>query len=117
MPIRAFAPILLLLVSNTFMTFAWYGHLRFKDRALWLVILASWGIALFEYLFAVPANRMGSAHFSLTQLKIIQECVSLSVFLVIAATFFKQPLKLNTLAAMIFVVLAVVCAFWGSANH
>ena len=63
--------ILLLTLSNIFMTFAWYGHLRFKDRALWVVILASWGIAFFEYCFQVPANRIGSAQFTTAQLKTI----------------------------------------------
>src|SRR5881396_3494043 len=67
--------ILLLVISNTFMTLAWYGHLKFKDKPLWLMILASWGIALFEYMFQVPANRTGSYQFTVTQLKVMQECI------------------------------------------
>ena len=73
-------PILLLTLSNVFMTFAWYGHLKFKSQPIWLVILASWGIAFFEYCLMVPANRWGSANFSPYQLKIIQEVVTLTVF-------------------------------------
>ena len=70
----------LLLLSNIFMTFAWYGHLKFKTSALWLVILVSWGIAFFEYLLQVPANRIGHGALSAPQLKTIQEVISLSVF-------------------------------------
>ena len=69
--IRAIAPIILLLISNIFMTFAWYGHLKFRDSALWLVVLVSWGIALFEYCFQVPANRMGYEVYNAAQLKTI----------------------------------------------
>ena len=75
-------PIALLVFSNVFMTFAWYGHLKFKDRALWKVILISWGIAFFEYCLAVPANRWGSAVYSAAELKAIQEVVTLSVFMI-----------------------------------
>ena len=73
-------PILLLLGSNLFMTTAWYGHLKFKDRPLWLVVLASWGLAFFEYWLAVPANRWGSGVYSAAQLKAIQEVITLAVF-------------------------------------
>jgi uncharacterized protein (DUF486 family) len=73
-------PIAMLLCSNVFMTFAWYGHLKFKDRPLWLVILASWGIALFEYCLAVPANRWGSAVYTPAELKAMQEVITLVVF-------------------------------------
>ena len=76
--------VFLLIVSNVFMTLAWYGHLKFKSSALWLAILASWGLALFEYIFQVPANRFGSDVFSVTQLKIIQEAITLTVFTLIA---------------------------------
>src|SRR4051794_6447167 len=74
------APILLLLGSNLFMTMAWYGHLKFKDRPLWLVVIASWGLAFFEYWMAVPANRWGSGVYSAAQLKAIQEVITLVVF-------------------------------------
>ena len=74
-------PIFLLLCSNVFMTFAWYGHLKFKDRPLWLMIFVSWGIAFFEYCLMVPANRWGSTNFSPYQFKIIQEVVTLTVFI------------------------------------
>ena len=76
--------VFLLIVSNVFMTLAWYWHLKFKSSALWLAILASWGLALFEYIFQVPANRFGSDVFSVTQLKIIQEAITLTVFTLIA---------------------------------
>lgn len=72
----------LLLVSNIFMTFAWYGHLKFKESPLLIVILVSWGIALFEYCFQVPANRIGYGYFNATQLKVIQEIITLVVFVV-----------------------------------
>lgn len=80
--------ILLLVISNTFMTLAWYGHLKFREKPLWMVILASWCIALFEYMFQVPANRIGSYEFTVTQLKVIQECITLAVFTVIAWLLF-----------------------------
>lgn len=67
---------LLLLISNIFMTLAWYGHLKFKDQPLWILIAASWALAFFEYLFQVPANRIGSARFTLMQLKVMQECIT-----------------------------------------
>ena len=70
---RQFTPVILLTISNIFMTFAWYGHLKFKSTALWIVILVSWGIALLEYCFQVPANRIGHQYFDATQLKIMQE--------------------------------------------
>ena len=76
----AVLPIVMLTASNVFMTFAWYGHLKFKSTPLWVAILASWGIAFFEYLIMVPANRWGNAIYSTTELKIIQEVVTLTVF-------------------------------------
>ncbi len=87
----------LLLISNIFMTFAWYGHLKFKDSPLLLVILVSWGIALFEYCFQVPANRYGSNYFSPAQLKIIQEIVTLCVFVVFSALYLGEPIRWNHL--------------------
>jgi uncharacterized protein len=103
--------ILLLTASNVFMTFAWYGHLKFKSAPLWLVILASWGIALFEYILMVPANRWGSAHFSVFQLKIIQEVITLSVFTVFAVSFLGTRLRWNYVVAFLFILAAVVFTF------
>ncbi|MGI8469021.1 MAG: DMT family protein [Pyrinomonadaceae bacterium] len=104
----------LLIISNTFMTFAWYGHLKYKSSALWLAILASWGLAFFEYVFQVPANRIGAeAGLTLTHLKIIQECVTLTVFTIIAYFMFGETLKWNNLVSFLFLVGAVVFAFWG----
>ena len=105
--------VLLLAVSNTFMTVAWYGHLKHKGKALIVVIAISWGIALFEYMFQVPANRLGSAQFSVTQLKIIQECISLSVFVVYAWVVFHEKLKWNTALALLLVGVAVYLALLG----
>jgi len=84
--------VLLLVASNTFMTVAWYGHLRFKDRALWIVVLASWGIAFFEYCLAVPANRFGSYAYSPAELKAIQEVITVAVFVVFSVLFLGQKL-------------------------
>jgi len=103
--------IVLLLISNVFMTFAWYGHLRFRDRSLWLVILASWGIAFFEYCFQVPANRIGFGQFSGAQLKAIQEVITLAVFSVFSITYLGQPLRWNDLAGFACILLAVVFLF------
>ncbi|MBS1793718.1 MAG: DMT family protein [Acidobacteria bacterium] len=101
----------LLIISNIFMTLAWYGHLKFKQSALWLAILLSWGLALFEYVFQVPANRAGAAVFSVTQLKIIQEAVTLVVFTVIAYFLFGETLKWNNLVSYLLLVGAVYFAF------
>lgn len=90
----------LLVVSNIFMTFAWYAHLRdLRDRPLWVAILVSWGIAFFEYCIQVPANRLGYQTLNLAQLKIAQEIVTLAVFAVFAVTYMKQPLSWNYAAA------------------
>lgn len=104
-------PILLLCASNLFMTMAWYGHLKFKNRALWLVILASWGIALFEYCLQVPANRMGSDYFSVTQLKVLQEVLTLMVFAFFSVLYFKESFKWNHLVGFILLVGAVFFVF------
>jgi len=88
-------PILLLFASNVFMTFAWYGHLKFKGVALPLVILASWGIALFEYCLAVPANRIGNAVYSAAELKTMQEVITLVVFAGFSVIYLKEPLGWN----------------------
>jgi len=89
------SPILLLLVSNVFMTFAWYGHLKYKETALPIVILVSWGIAFVEYCFAVPANRIGHAVYSAAELKTIQEVVTLVVFAAFSVLYLKEPLGWN----------------------
>ena len=96
MPISTYlTPIFLLVVSNVFMTFAWYGHLKFKATPLWIAVLASWGIALIEYCLAVPANRFGSAVYSTAQLKTIQEVVTLTVFAAFSFLWLNEPLTLN----------------------
>ena len=107
--------ILLLTVSNIFMTIAWYGHLKYKDSPLWMVILASWGIAFFEYCFQVPANRLGHGVFTATQLKIIQEVITLLVFGVFATFYLKEGLKWNYLVSFLLILGAVYFAFteWG----
>ncbi len=91
----AVAPVLLLVCSNVFMTFAWDGHLKFTDRALWLVILASWGIAFFEYCLAVPANRWGHAVYSTAELKTMQEVITLVVFAFFSVFYLGERLTLN----------------------
>jgi len=90
-------PIALLVCSNVFMTFAWYGHLKFKEAPLWTVILISWGIAFIEYCFAVPANRMGSAVYSAAQLKTMQEVITLLVFAVFSVVYLKETIGWNHL--------------------
>ncbi len=97
-------PIALLVCSNVFMTFAWYGHLKFTDRALWVVVLASWGIAFFEYCLAVPANRIGHAVYTAAELKTIQEVVTLLVFSVFSVTWLGERLNLNHLVGF-----ALIC--------
>jgi len=104
-------PIAMLIVSNVFMTFAWYGHLKFKSAALWLVILVSWGTAFFEYIFQVPANRLGSNYFTTAQLKIIQEVITLTVFSIFSVTFLKEKFTLNYIYAFICILGAVFFIF------
>jgi uncharacterized protein (DUF486 family) len=104
--------VLLLTFSNIFMTFAWYGHLKYgHDWPLWKAILVSWGIALFEYCLAVPANRLGYVEFSGFQLKIIQEVVTLAVFIFFAILFLKEKLAWNFLVAFAFLGGAAFFAF------
>jgi uncharacterized protein (DUF486 family) len=105
--------VVLLTISNTFMTIAWYGHLKNKNQPLIWAILISWLIALVEYMFQVPANRIGSGRFSLTQLKIAQECLALGVFLIYAFVVFREVPRWNTLAAMALIVAAAYLAFLG----
>ena len=105
-------PILLLVGSNIFMTFAWYGHLKFKEVALWKVILVSWAIALFEYCLQVPANRLGSNVYSPDQLKVIQEVITLVVFTLFSLIFFRNiQFKWNHVAAFVLLVGAVYLIF------
>ena len=104
-------PIVLLVLSNLFMTIAWYGHLKFKTKPLWLVIVASWGIAFFEYCLQVPANRWGNAVYSATQLKILQEIITLTVFCGFAALYLGERLRWNHLAAFVCILGAVVFTF------
>ena len=93
------------------MTFAWYGHLKYKGVPLFKVVLVSWGIALFEYVFQVPANRIGSNLFTATQLKIIQEVISLSVFALFALWYLGEPVKWNYVVSFLFIIGAVYFAF------
>ena len=103
--------VILLTISNIFMTFAWYGHLRFRHEALWKVVLVSWGIAFFEYCFQVPANRIGSYEFTAAQLKTIQEVITLTVFAAFSVLYLKQPLRWNYLAGFALIVAAVAVIF------
>jgi len=103
--------ILLLLISNTFMTYAWYGHLKQVDTALYKVILVSWGIAFFEYCFMVPANRIGYQQFNAFELKTIQEVITLIVFTIFAMLYLKEEFKWNYLVGFGFLVLAVFFIF------
>ena len=103
--------IILLIVSNVFMTIAWYGHLKYKNKPLVWVILISWAVALFEYIFQVPANRIGAQTFSLMQLKIMQECITLVVFTVIAFFLFDQTVKWNNLVSYALIAGAVYFSF------
>lgn len=105
-------PILLLTISNVFMTCAWYGPLKFRDKPMLLVIVVSWGIALFEYCFQVPANRWGSNRYSPYQLKILQEVITLTVFVVFAFFYFKTTPAWNHIAAFVCILAAVALAFW-----
>jgi uncharacterized protein (DUF486 family) len=110
---KLYAP-LLLVGSNLFMTYAWYGHLKDnKDKALWIVILISWGVAFFEYCLQVPANRMGAKVYSLAQLKVMQEIITMVVFAAFALLYMKVPLKLDFLWAGLCLVAAAFFMFRG----
>jgi len=109
MPLSLWAPPLMLLASNVFMTLAWYGHLKFTEKPLWLVILVSWGLAFIEYCLAVPANRLGSRSYDPAELKTMQEVVTLIVFAVFSVVYFKQSLTLNHLIG--FALIALGAAF------
>ena len=110
---------LLLTISNVFMTFAWYGHLRHTNRALWLVVLLSWGIAFFEYCFQVPANRIGyTSGLSGAQLKTMQEVITLVVFVGFAAIYLREPIRWNVVAGFVLIALgaALVYGPWQRAS-
>ncbi len=103
--------IILLTISNIFMNLAWYGHLKVKNQPLWIAILASWGIALFEYMFQVPANRAGSNEWTVPQLKVLQECITLVVFSIVAYFMFHSELKWNIAVAYGLIIGAVYFTF------
>ncbi len=105
--------VLLLILSNVFMTFAWYGHLKYTRFPLWQVILASWGIAFFEYCLMVPANRAGYGQFSAAQLKTIQEVVTLTVFAAFSLLYLKEPMRWNTVLGFMFIALGAFLVFRG----
>jgi uncharacterized protein (DUF486 family) len=105
------ATIGLLIASNIFMTFAWYGHLKHKAAPLFIVILVSWGIAFFEYCLQVPANRIGHGHFSAAQLKTIQEVITLTVFCIFSVYYLGEPIKWNHLAGFAIICVGVFVIF------
>jgi uncharacterized protein (DUF486 family) len=106
-------PIAFLSLSNLFMTFAWYGHLKYPERPLWAVVLVSWGIALFEYCLAVPANRYGYKFYSAAELKTIQEVITLTVFLFFSVFYLKEALTLNHVVGFSFIALGAFFIFKG----
>ena len=105
------SPILMLAASNIFMTFAWYGHLKYKTSALWIAVLASWSIAFFEYWLAVPANRIGSGAYSAAELKTIQEVITLLVFAGFSVLYLKEPLGWNHGLGFGFIALGAFFIF------
>lgn len=109
----AIAPILMLVVSNILMTFAWYGHLKIEHRPLWLLGVASWGIAFFEYCLAVPANRIGRAVYSPAELKAMQEVITLVVFAVFSVTYLGQKFTLNQAVGFALIGLGAFFVFKG----
>ncbi len=115
MPLTAptIMPILLLIASNVFMTFAWYGHLKFENKPLWILILVSWGIAFFEYCLAVPANRIGHAVYSTAELKTMQEVITLIVFAVFSVAYLGEKLTLNHAVGFGFIALGAFFIFRG----
>ncbi|MBI5193428.1 MAG: DMT family protein [Nitrospirae bacterium] len=103
--------VFLLTISNIFMTFAWYGHLKYKSSPLWIVILISWLIAFVEYCFQVPANRIGHSQFSAAQLKTIQEVITLIVFAIFSILYLKEEFKWNYAAGFLLIIGAVILIF------
>ncbi|MBA2863448.1 DMT family protein [Methanococcus maripaludis] len=108
---KQYLPVLLLVLSNIFMTFAWYGHLKYKMSPLWIVILVSWGIAFFEYCLQVPANRIGSNYFTPAQLKVIQEIITLVIFSIFSVLYLKEEFRWNYAVGFFFIILAAVFIF------
>ena len=109
--LKYLSPIVLLIISNVFMTFAWYGHLKHRSLPLLAVILISWGIAFFEYCFQVPANRIGYSVYNAAQLKTIQEVITLTVFAIFSVLYLKEEFRWNYLIGFIFIILAVFFIF------
>jgi uncharacterized protein (DUF486 family) len=103
--------VVLLTISNIFMTFAWYGHLKFKATPLWLAILVSWLIAFVEYCFQVPANRIGHYEFTAAQLKVMQEVITLVVFAVFSVLYLRERLTWNYIVGFVLILAAVVFVF------
>jgi len=103
--------VILLIISNIFMTYAWYGHLKNVNSPLFMTIMLSWGVAFFEYVFQVPANRLGAAQFSTVQLKAIQEAVSLTVFCGFVVIYMKESLRWNHVMGFALMVVAVALVF------
>jgi uncharacterized protein (DUF486 family) len=112
-PVAAsFITISLLVVANIFMTFAWYGHLKFKTAPLYTVILISWGLAFFEYCFQVPANRLGAGYFSVVELKTIQEVITLSVFAAFSVWYLGEPLHWHHIVGFAFIAVGAFFIFY-----
>jgi uncharacterized protein (DUF486 family) len=107
------APVLMLIASNVFMTFAWYGHLKFKAAPLWIAVIASWAIAFIEYWFAVPANRIGSAVYSAAELKTMQEVITLVIFAGFSVLYLKEPLSWNHLIGFCLIAAGAAFIFQG----
>ena len=105
------APIAMLVVSNIFMTFAWYGHLKHKSTAIFLAIVVSWGIAFFEYCLAVPANRIGSSYYSTAQLKTMQEVITLAIFVLFSIFYLKEAITINHLIGFALIALGASFIF------
>lgn len=112
-PWNAVAPVLMLVASNLFMTFAWHGHLKVEDRPLWVLVLASWGIAFFEYWLAVPANRIGRHVYGPAELKAMQEVITLAVFAVFSAAYLGERFTLNHAVGFAFIALGAFFVFKG----
>ena len=104
-------PVALLLASNVFMTFAWYGHLKFTGRPLWIAVVASWGIAFFEYWLAVPANRIGYSVYSAAELKTMQEVITFAVFSVFSIWYLNQPITINHLIGFSLIAAGAIFVF------
>jgi uncharacterized protein len=104
-------PVVMLIASNVFMTFAWYGHLKFTDRPLWVVVMVSWGIAFFEYCLAVPANRIGHQVYSTAELKTMQEVITFAVFMLFSVLFLKEAITLKHIFGFSLIALGAAVVF------